>query len=160
MTTKHLFMTWLVALSIFASGAVFAQANRNVSKYNLEAGTGLKGFDPVAVFPEGGGKALKGKTEYGLTHEGVMYNFATAENMKMFAASPAKYEPTYGGWCAYAMASGSLVDIQPEIFTINGNRAHYFVSNRAKRSFDRDVLDYETRADSNWKKISGESPRL
>jgi hypothetical protein len=58
------------------------------------------------------------------------------------------------------MASGSQVDIQPEIFSINGNRAHFFVSNRAKRSFDRDVLDHETRADSNWKRISGESPRL
>ncbi len=159
MNIKNLLLTLLLTLTALVGTTASAQDDRNASKYNLEAGTGLKGFDPVAVFPEGGGKALEGKNEYRLDYMGVSYFFASAANLDLFVANPDKYEPTYGGWCAYAMASGSQVDIQPEIFTINGNRAHYFVSTRAKRSFDRDVLDYETRADRNWKTISGESPR-
>lgn len=160
MTIKNVFLTCLLALTALVGTNASAQENRNASKYNIEAGTGLKGFDPVAVFPEGGGIALEGKSEYRLDYMGVSYFFASAANLDQFVTNPEKYEPTYGGWCAYAMASGSLVDIQPQIFTIQGNRAHYFVSSRAKRTFDRDVLDHETRADRNWKRISGEAPRL
>lgn len=142
----------------FASAAQ-AQANRNVAQYNLADGVGLKGWDPVAVFPEGGGRAQAGSSRIELTHAGVRYHFASEQNRDLFRQDPEKYEPTYGGWCAYAMASGSKVDIQPQLFTINGSRAHYFVSARAKQNFDRDITGYEQRADDNWKQISGEEPR-
>lgn len=148
------------AALLFLSLALHAQDGRNVSVYNLSSGgLGLEGHDPVAVFPEGGGAAKKGDTSLSLVHEGVVYNFSSEANMKLFLTDPNKYEPTYGGWCAYAMASGSRVDIKPSIFTINGRRAHYFVSNRAKSNFDKDMNSYELRADAAWKKISGESPR-
>jgi len=149
-------------LSVFFllfSLTALAQEGRNVSKYNLSQGVGLKGYDPVAVFPEGGGAPQKGITSHRVVHSGVTYLFASEENEKRFQADPEKYEPTYGGWCAYAMASGSTVDIQPHLFTIHGRRAHYFVAARAKQSFDRNLMELEKKADDNWKKISGESPR-
>ncbi len=154
----------MIAASVFflvssAVPAVFAQV-RNVSEYNLQSGVGLKGFDPVAVFPEGGGAAQVGQTGFRIEYLGVTYFFATAANLDLFTKNPARYEPTYGGFCAYAMASGSRVDIQPTLFTIHGNRAHYFVSSRAKANFDLDVPDYEMRADGFWKRFSGEDPRL
>jgi len=151
----------VLALGSFAS--VEAEAARNVAKYNIQDGLGLKGYDPVAVFPEGGGKAMPGKAELRIDHERVTYFFATPENMKLFAQNPDKYEPTYGGWCAFAMGrkvgEPTKVDIIPTIFTLNGNRAHYFFSNRVKRDFDADVAGFESRADANWKQYSGESPR-
>lgn len=157
-------MKYLHLLTALLMMVTFSTANamgvRNVPEYNLQNGLGLKGYDPVAVFPEGGGAAMMGQSQFGLDYMGVMYYFSSAENMKAFMANPEKYEPTYGGWCAYAMANGSKVDIQPTIFTINGNRAHYFVSSRAKSNFDRDVADHEQRADSFWKQFSGEDPRL
>ncbi len=155
----------VLAMLSFASLAslpqdTHAQANRNPAAYNLQSGVGLKGYDPVAVFPEGGGQAAMGNPEIRTEHLGVVYHFASTENQSIFATNPEKYEPTYGGWCAYAMASGSQVDIQPDLFTINGNRAHYFVSGRAKRNFDSYISGYESRADDFWKQISGEEPRL
>lgn len=148
---------------VFGLTGAAAEPTRNVSTYNLEQGIGLKGFDPVAVFPEGGGQARPGSTQFSVNHMGVVYRFASLENQQLFAANPAKYEPTYGGWCAYAMGrvagEPSLVDIQPQRFTLHGNRAHYFVSNRAKREFDQDVMGFELRADANWKQVSGEDPR-
>lgn len=133
---------------------------RNTADYNLQNGVGLKGFDPVAIFPEGGGQPMMGKQQFKLDYMGVTYFFTSASNLDLFVNNPEKYEPTYGGWCAYAMASGSQVDIQPHLFTIHGNRAHYFVANRAKQNFDRDILGHENRADKFWKQISGENPRL
>lgn len=146
----------LFSLLLFSLGSS-AQVNRNVSKYNLQGDLGLKGYDPVAVFPEGGGRPVKGSIAH--VHDGVSYLFVSQKNLNLFRANPEKYEPTYGGWCAYAMASGASVDVDPILFTIHGNRAHYFISSRAKRNFDGDVADYEKRADTQWERLSGEKPR-
>ena len=156
---------WLV-LSMFVLGLsvnpnlAHAQGSRKVSEYNLQNAVGLKGYDPVAIFAEGGGAPLAGMPGLSLDYQGVTYHFASVQNRDQFQLQPEKYEPTYGGWCAYAMASGSKVDIQPQLFTVHGNRAHYFVSARAKQNFDRDISGHESRADGFWKMFSGEDPRL
>lgn len=150
----------LFAVGSWTSNLALGQSVRSPAEYNLENGVGLKGFDPVAIFPEGGGKPMRGDNQLRLEYMGVTYYFATPQNLDAFVQNPDKYEPTYGGWCAYAMASGTKVDIQPQLFTVRGNRAHYFVSHRAKQNFDRDIDGYESRADGFWKQISGEDPRF
>lgn len=151
-------MTWAI-FALLLSTLTFAQVNRNSALYNLDAGVGLKGYDPVSYFAEGGSTPQKGSQAFSLEHEGVEYHFVSQENLETFKTLPERYEPTYGGWCAWAMANGSRVDINPTIFTINGNRLHFFISRRAKRNFDRDLDKYEARADNNWRDISGEEPR-
>ncbi|MFW1396694.1 YHS domain-containing (seleno)protein, partial [Vibrio parahaemolyticus] len=86
---------------------------------------------PVSVFPEGGGTSLPGVASIRSDFQGMTYYFASEENKTKFLANPDKYEPTYGGWCAYAMASGQKIPIDTRYVTIHGNRAHYFVSARA-----------------------------
>jgi YHS domain-containing protein len=154
---------WTSLISFFAllwSTLAFAQIDRNSAAYNLEAGLALKGYDPVSYFAEGGSLPQKGKSTLSIDYKGVTYFFANNNNREVFKTMPERYEPTYGGFCAWAMANGSAIDIIPDIFTINGNRLHLFFSKRAKRNFDRDVTKYESMADSNWKSLSGESPRL
>jgi YHS domain-containing protein len=160
---KKVLLSLLALAGIFAAQTTLAQSDRNTSEYNLQNGVGLKGYDPVAVFPEGGGKPSVGLSQLQLNYLGVIYLFATTQNRDAFALNPGKYEPTYGGWCAYAMGKvakqPSKVDIQPLLFTIHGNRAHYFVAKRAKAEFDQDIMTYETNADENWKTLSGEVAR-
>ena len=161
MTTIKSLLYFSLAFGMLASftPSAFAQ-DRSVVEYNLPNGIGLKGFDPVAVFPEGGDQPAQGDAQFTLDYMGVKYFFASEMHRQMFMQNPAKYEPSYGGWCAYAMASNSKVDIQPQVYTIHGNRAHYFVGVRAKGNFDADVAGHEMRADEFWKQISGEEPRL
>lgn len=146
-----------------------AQLERNVAEYNLNsAGEGFidgpdknaKAYDRVSVFNNGGMNPLKGKHEFSLSYEGVDYLFATEANMKTFLEAPSKYEPTYGGYCARAMVVGQKVHINTKLFTIVGNRSFFFVNKRAKSFFDRNLEANIQKADSEWKKISGESPRL
>jgi YHS domain-containing protein len=148
-----------IVLSALLSVMAAAAQGRNVGEYNIQSGIGLKGYDPVSYFPEGGGQPQMGQPDFQLEYMGVVYLFSKAENLDQFIQNPDKYEPTYGGWCAYAMASGSKVDIQPMIYTIHGNRLHFFIAKRAKQNFDSDVIGYERRADEFWKKFSGEGPR-
>ncbi|MEN9810100.1 MAG: hypothetical protein RLZZ488_1667 [Pseudomonadota bacterium] len=154
---KSLFAVAAVIAANLHAGFAQAQEVRDVSKYNITSGVGLKGNDPVSYFPEGERQTIGAQPS--IEHRGVTYNFKGQQNVETFLANPEKYEPTYGGWCAFAMASGSQVDIDPSIFTINGNRIHFFVSRRAKQLFDADVQGFEVRADRFWKQISGEEPR-
>jgi len=45
----------------------------------------------------------------------------------MFKKNPAKYLPTYEGWCAYAMLSGKEVDINPKAYHIQKGQIHFFL---------------------------------
>ena len=146
-----------------------AQDDRNVSEYNPNqqvsdskdvTGLGLYGYDPVSYFPEGGGQPLRGSASIEIDYSGVSYRFSSEENMETFLNDPAKYESTYGGWCAYAMALGSKVNINALIYTIVGNRIHFFRANRPKRKFDADIAGFTQDADDNWKNFSGEQRRL
>lgn len=156
-------ITWIITLlGLFATTSAMAQEGRNVSQYNLKAGVGLKGYDPVSYFAEGGSQPAKGNTTISHNHRGVTYFFTSVENREIFKTMPERYEPTYGGYCAWAMSvrNGSKVDIDPLLYTINGNRAHFFIAPSAKNNFDRGIDRFEPKADRNWKRISGEEPRL
>ncbi len=165
---RHALISLLTIVSSLALQSAIASAlpSRNTAEYNLDIqsqpgfSTALKGYDPVSYFPEGGGTPKIGAKEFRLDYMGATYFFMSAANLDLFAQNADKYEPTYGGWCAFAMASGSKVDIQPDIYTLSGNRLHFFVSRRAKVGFDSDVVGYESRADGFWIEISGEGPRL
>ena len=142
---------WVTILFALFSLGAFAQEGRNVSEYNLDGDLGLKGYDPVSYFAEGGSKPAKGNAQITHHHEGVTYRFSSVENREIFKVMPERYEPTYGGYCAWAMAaSGSKVDIDPTLYTIDGNRIHFFIAPGTKRSFDRNVARFSARADRNW----------
>ncbi len=157
----------LITSFIFTLLNLSAYAQRDVSEYNLTSnGAGLHHhitgsiYDPVAYFPEANGKAQRGQASYAVQYQQVEYLFSNQENAKLFLTNPQKYEPTYGGWCARAMVVGQKVGINPEIYIIHKNRIHFFVNQRAKRFFERNLKLNEQKADEHWKKISGENPRL
>jgi hypothetical protein len=130
---------------------------RDVSHYNLgKDGLALQGFDPVAYFPEGGGRALKGLPELALVHEGVRYHFASEEDRELFRKEPAKYEPRYGGWCAYAMAGGEKIEIDPKAFVVDGDKLFVFYKslvNDPRKKWLKDCAKLEPQADAAWAKL-------
>jgi hypothetical protein len=136
---------------------------RDLTHFNLdEHELALQGYDPVAYFPEGGGKPRKGLETLSSTHEGVVYRFASEENRKLFLASPAKYEPQYGGWCAYAMAGGEKVSIDPRSFLVTDGKLYLFfkawyADTRAKWLKDEPKL--RARADQAWKALLAPPPK-
>lgn len=83
-----------------------------------KGGLALQGYDPVAYFPEGGGEPKPGKAGLTVTRHGVTYRFASEAHRELFLENPARYEPAFGGWCAYAMAEGDKVEIDPTSFLI------------------------------------------
>ena len=134
-----------------------------LSHYNLSRGLALSGYDPVAYFPEGGGRPTKGSKKITATRAGVTYRFKSSDHRDLFNANPAKYEPAYGGWCAFAMAMDSKTDVDPKNFLIQDGRLMVFYKgllggNTRKKWVAGDVEAQEVLADTNWQGFSGEAP--
>lgn len=126
--------------------------------YNLGADKiALAGYDPVSYFTAG--QPAKGRKELSAAHRGVTYLFSSEANRKFFTDSPGKYAPTYGGWCATAMAKGEKVEIDPTNFKVTNGRLFLFFKAfyaNAIKDWNKDEPNLTAKADANWKKIAGE----
>ena len=91
---------------------------------NLDKGLAIEGYDLVAYFTQGA--ALEGSENITTLHDGATYQFSSADNRDSFLASPESYLPAYGGWCAWAMSDGELVDADPESFLMRDGRLFLF----------------------------------
>lgn len=123
--------------------------------FNLENGLAINGYDAIAYFKQH--KAIKGKKDFSVYHQGATYYFSSAENKEEFKKNPSAYEPQYGGWCAYAMgANGEKVSVDPETFKIVNNKLYLFYNsffNNTLKSWNKDEKNLNTKADQNWNKI-------
>lgn len=150
-----LFLALIVGLS---SNAIAQELSNDARKehYNLgKKELAIKGYDPVSYFmadaPEKGSSKL--------THEykGVIYRFASQENLDTFKATPDAYEPHYGGWCAYAMGeTGEKVSINPKTYKIVDGKLYLFYKTvfvNTLTKWNKDETRLQTDADKNWSEI-------
>lgn len=143
--------TLIMLLAILGFG-LSAQTNVRVKHFNIENGIAIKGYDPTAYFTQN--KAVKGTKQFAATVEGVTYYFASAANKDLFVKDPKKYEPQYGGWCAYAMgATNEKVEIDPETFKIVGGKLYLFYHswvNNTLTKWNKEEGTLKPKADANW----------
>jgi YHS domain-containing protein len=145
----------LVIFFVFLTNVTFSQTTDfRVKQFNLDDGVAIKGYDPVAYFTQN--KAIKGKRDISYAYHGVNYYFSTQTDLQAFQTNPEKYEPQYGGWCAYAMGhDGSKVEVDPETFKIINGKLFLFYNrffNNTLKSWNMDEAGLHSRADANWQK--------
>lgn len=130
---------------------------RDTKHWNLgKDALALDGYDPVAYFADGGGKPKKGAASLELVHQGVRYRFASEANRTLFQKDPARFEPAYGGWCAYAMAQKEKVEIDPESFLLQDGRLMLFYKgwfNDTRAKFQKDATALTKKADAKWAEL-------
>jgi YHS domain-containing protein len=167
--TRFSLLLTLLAVAITAQGAnapAEAPAAEALSEHQRQAdfalkdGLALQGYDPVAYF---NGQPAKGKPGLSTTYKGVTYRFANPQNRETFIKTPARYEPAYGGWCAWAMAEdGSKVSVDPESYKIVNGRLLLFYNGfwadtrkqwnqQAARGEESAML---TEADGHWRRLT------
>ena len=145
----------LTLMTLGSSSLTMAQAQSYSTKhYNLKRGLAIQGYDPVAYFTDG--KAIEGSDKIKYTKAGVTYHFSSEKNKQAFTENPSKYEPQYGGYCAYAMADGDKVRIDPETFKIVDDKLYLFYNFRftnTLKSWNKDEGNLLPKANSEWSKI-------
>ena len=134
-----------------ASGQTEEQRRK---QFNVSKNMALGGFDPVSYFD---GKPAEGSSDIKTSYKGLIYQFSSRTNLTKFNAAPEKYEPAYGGWCAYAMGeTGEKVKIDPETYTILDGKLYLFYNfwgNNTLEDWKRNEKKLKEVADSNWRKI-------
>ena len=137
-------------LMLFSSAAVFGQSK---SPLNLDAsGVAIQGYDPVAFFTQN--RPVKGLPQFESEYHGARYLFASAEDKSAFDANPAKYEPQFGGFCAYGVSKGRLVPVKIEAFQIVNGRLLMQYDLDIKQQFNKDPQGNLQKADKNWPEIT------
>jgi hypothetical protein len=152
---------------VIAGAAATAYLGRARPAYNVGAdGVALGGFDPVSYFAEDGeygedGEGpRRGDPAITAEHEGRRYRFASPANRDRFVADPARYEPAYGGWCAYAVANGYKFEVDPESYLVADGRLLVFYRGMlgdARAELEKEgVANGVRKADANWPSLARE----
>jgi hypothetical protein len=145
----------LFLILVLVAGTASSQNDDARKKnFNVKKNLAIEGYDPVSYFDNKPAEGTEGLTA---THKGITYQFSTAANLAKFKASPDKYEPAYGGWCAYAMGeTGEKVKIDPETFKVIDGKLFLFYNfwgNNTLKDWNKNEKALKTKADTNWKKI-------
>ena len=126
-----------------------------LKQFNLEGALAIQGYDPVAYILQN--KASKGSKDLAVFYQGLSYYFSNASNKEEFKKNPSRFEPEYGGWCAYAMgAKGEKVNVDPKTFKIIGGKLYLFYNkffNNTLDDWNKDESSLKRKADESWKKI-------
>jgi YHS domain-containing protein len=138
-----------LSLLVLAAGLALPVFAQSKSLLNLDkTGLAIQGYDPVAFFSDG--KPLKGKPELGLRHNGALYHFASKEHRDTFKADAAKYEPAFGGYCAYGVSRNKLVEIDVEAFQVVDGKLLLQYSKGVRDDFNKDAQGNLAKAKANW----------
>ncbi len=136
----------LLAVTLFMAVSAVAATKSlvNVDKN----GVGLQGYDPVAYFTQN--RPVPGSPQFQSSYNGVKYYFVSAQDKNMFDANPSKYEPQFGGYCAYAASQGHTAPIQVGAFQIVDGRLLLQYSESVRDKFNKDSQGNLKKADANW----------
>ncbi|MFA9213327.1 MAG: YHS domain-containing (seleno)protein [Candidatus Methylacidiphilales bacterium] len=144
----------LITVFSLISIMAFSQTDFNVRKkhFNLDKNNlAIQGYDPISYFE---GTPQKGNALFLTFYKGVQYYFTSQAHKDLFLKTPEKYEPAYGGWCAYAMGEyGDKVEIDPTSYKIvNGklNLFYYSFINKTLNKWNLDEANLKAKAYKNW----------
>ena len=125
----------LAALALLAA-LLTGCGSMNVISDGPDARLMLRGNDPVGYFTQG--KAVPGRPDLKAEHDGVTYRFASEENRRLFAASPEKYAPQFGGFCTNGMAYAVPIAGNTDNFKIIDGKLYMFGGYGSKVFFEMD----------------------
>jgi YHS domain-containing protein len=131
-----------------AKGAMSPASDQKVLLNLNSDGVAIGGHDPVAFFTDK--KPTMGDPKIRSFHGGAIYWFSATEHKAMFDADPSRYEPQFGGWCAYAASIDSLSPIDPNYWEIVDGRLLLQHNRKAWDLWHKNASGNLVKADRNW----------
>ena len=111
-------------------------------------GIAIRGYDPVAYFKVSA--PVKGKPEFALDFDGVIWHFSSAENLLEFTNDPWAYAPQFGGYCAYAVSKGGTATTQPDAWTVWNGKLYLNFKTTVRGILVQDIPGNVAKAEANW----------
>ncbi len=139
--------------AIVAAGLIVGPALAGGAVNKTLFGVALKGYDPVAYHTVG--KPVEGSQRINYRWREATWRFASVKHRDLFAADPTRYAPAYGGYCAYGMAQGAKIDIDPSAWRIVDGALYLNVNKRVQQTWKTDIPGYIASADRHWQGLMG-----
>lgn len=136
-----------VAFVLLAAAAAPAKELVNTD----DQGLALEGYDPVAFHSQQA--AVIGDGGITSAFRGATYRFASADHKALFDATPEKYVPAYGGFCAMGVAMGQLHPVEIRTWRIVEGRLILNKSREVREMFDANRDANLARADARWPEL-------
>ncbi|WP_424989363.1 YHS domain-containing (seleno)protein [Flagellimonas sp.] len=145
----------LLALALVATSLGYAQDLKK--SHNIDdSKIALQGYSPVSYLDLG--IAQRGLKEYKATHNGIAYYFTSEAQKKTFEASPEKYLPQYGGYCAFGVSVGAKFRVDPTKFVVKDGKYFLFLYDVEVDAQQLWLAENHQKvvkkADANWRKLS------
>ena len=137
----------LAAAALLFTTSVFAGTETETDNN----GVILAGHDAVAYFTEN--KPVVGSAEFTTVYDGAIYRFASAKNRDTFNASPAKYAPAYGGYCALGTSFGKKFEVDGKAFRIVDGQLYVNKNLEVYEIWKKDISGNVVKADGFWPEI-------
>ena len=141
----------LLALSFFV-GAVVLGSNpaRALDPVNnsLFSDVAIHGYDPVAYFNQG--KPVEGSDAFTFKWRGALWRFVSAADRDAFAASPEKYAPQFGGYCAWAVSQGYTADIDPNAWKVVNGKLYLNYDKEVQKKWEANLAANISAAEVKW----------
>ncbi len=145
-------IAFLLTLACFlASFANKAQAQEKTLLNVDKKGVAIQGYDPVTFFTKR--NPIHGDAKFTSSYHGATYLFASAEDKAKFDKDPAKYEPQFGGYCAYGVTKGKAVEVEIDAFQIVGGRLLLQYDKGIRDKFAKDPESSLKLADQKWPEV-------
>lgn len=148
----------LLAIAFSVGGAQVAVAQKTPEIFQSGKGQhgadlAVGGFDSVAYHTEK--KPVLGTPEFRVSWKGAEWRFASKANLDLFVASPEKYAPQFGGYCAFAVANGSTAPGDPKLWNVVNGKLYLNVSPGIQSTWVKDQATLIPRGEQNWPRIIG-----
>lgn len=114
----------------------------------------VSGYDAVAYFTDK--MPVKGSAAISAQHDGATYYFASTANRDAFVATPARFVPQYGGYCAYAASLGKKAPGNPKYWTVVDDKLYLNYNASVQKQWLADVPKFIERADKIWHDIKND----
>jgi YHS domain-containing protein len=133
---------------VAVAGVVTPAQAAEPATFTVRGNLAVGGYDPVAYFTVGA--PVQGKAEFALTYQDAVYHFSSAANRDAFRASPARYAPQYGGYCAYAVSQNKLAPGRPQHWAVVDGKLFLNFSAGVQKTWNKDRVGYIAKANSFW----------
>lgn len=118
--------------------------------YTRSGDVALGGYDATSFFANA---PVKGAATFQTTYKGATFQFANAANLAKFKATPDKFAPQYGGYCAWAAAQGRTASADPRYYRVVNGKLYLNYDAGVQQRWEKDIPGFIVKADANWPKI-------
>jgi YHS domain-containing protein len=144
-----------LALAVFgiAGAAAFSAAHAQPKPATFaKRGIAVGGYDVTSYFV-GNGAPVKGSAQFAATYQGATYHFANAANRDAFRATPARYAPQYGGYCAWAVSQGYTAPGRPQFYRVVDGKLYLNFNGSVQTKWEKNIPGFIRDATKNWPNV-------